>query len=210
LNRFEKLVSRYLGTILNSFDESYGIYYGLLVVSGFIMALILIVVEHHLPAAKMNIKTLFIFSCVMKFIFGMTKGECAVLELDLNKKPLDLNEEPESSESNNLLPNTSETGPSAPVDSHSSSSIAYEEMVKLKDECQEKILRCWRNEPKYEKRRLNPSGSSMDASISAFILQRWQGSSLESIRSQRNELSLEKGSSEIYMEFRAFLERCNT
>jgi len=176
------------------------------------MALILIVVEHHLPAAKMNkgFLLLFIFSCVIKFIFGMTKGECAGLELDLNKKPMDLNEEPESSESNNQKPNTSEAGPSAPVDSHSSSSIAYEEMVNLKDECQEKILRCWRNEPKYEKRRLNPSGSSMDASISAFILQRWQGSSLESIRSQRNELSLEKGSSEIYMEFRAFLEKCNT
>jgi hypothetical protein len=209
MSRLENVVSRFIGKILFNGGLD-GIPYGFLGFSAGILALILLVIGRYLPAEKKNKFFVLIVMGFIQLILGIKRAE-AGFDLDLNKKPMDLNEEPESSESNNPQKNPSEeAAPSAPVDSHSSSSIAYEEMGKLKDECQEKILRCWRNEPKYEKRRLNPSGSSMDASISAFILQRWQGSSLESIRSQRNELSLERGSSEIYMEFRAFLERCNT
>jgi hypothetical protein len=99
------------------------------------MACILIVVAPLLPAEKKNKVCFLIGFGSLQFILGMKKGECAGLDIDLNRKAIDLNEEPQSSESTDLKPNN-EVGPSAPVESQSSSDkieqdpAAYEEMEK--------------------------------------------------------------------------------
>lgn len=127
---------------------------------------------------------------------GIKHAECAGLDVDLKKEP------PKSNE-------IDEAGPSMSTPVDNLPDPAPIEKGKIKQECLGQISRCWQKEIRREKQRLNPSKGSLDSVISAFIIRRWEGASLEQIRAQRNELILDKGRSDFYMEFREFIEILN-
>jgi len=82
------------------------------------------------------------------------------------------------------------------------------EKTEIVRKSQQQMLRCWNREPRLTKRMLSPAtrGISIEESISEFLSRRWQGASLEEIRTQKEELITNKGHSDCYLDYRNFIE----
>jgi hypothetical protein len=164
MSRLENVVSRFIGKILFNGGLD-GIPYGFLGFSAGILALILLVIGRYLPAEKKNKFFVLIVMGFIQLILGIKRAEAG---FDLNRPAtIDLNEEPLDEESSEHKPKTNEAGPSAPVESQAfpeniqDPAAANEVLEKNKGECEDKIWRCYRQELKHEKRRLNPSNLLM-------------------------------------------------
>jgi hypothetical protein len=129
---------------------------------------------------------------------GIQTAECAGLDIDLNKKHIDLNDQPISSESGEPKTNADEAQPSTSVQSilaPAADPAANEEIEKIKQECLGQIKRCWDKEKRYDKTRMNPSGLSLDPVIADFIKRHLAGKPLSEMREQKNLLLEEKARS---------------
>jgi hypothetical protein len=221
MNKMENILARKLGEVILSLGEM-PLVYGLLVFFALIMLTILFIwIGPRLPTdhKKWSFGVL-----VLSFIMALLRrGEAAGREdIDLNVKPFDLNDYPESSSSGGGAPQPKSNeiagaGPSAsvhsspPVDPHQEDPQLREDLI---NECKKKIKSCWDKEHKPQKDILIPGFKNFSTKekrsfseqiIEDFVKETFNNENLVEMRKLRNDLCQDLGESKLYRAFRKML-----